>query len=133
MKTQLILDKIADTEQVEVDQSELVQWLMQQAPRYGMSVEQFANALAEAGQVGTALADVRRGKALAVVMQNAKIVDASGNTVDISALDAEDEDPLDDIVDALDDEDDEIDDEEMAEAEAFVDAEELAQSESTDK
>lgn len=140
LKTQLILDKIADVEQVEVDQSELVQWLMQQAPRYGMSVEQFANALAEAGQVGTALADVRRGKALAVVMQNAKIVDASGNPVDISALDAEDEDPLADIIDEFDDEDDdEIDAEELAEAEAFVEAEERAEaeasphSESTDK
>ena len=83
---------------------------------------------------------MRRGKALAVVMQNAKIVDASGNTVDISALDAEDEDPLGDIIDELDDEnDDEIDAEELAEAEAFVDAKEraeaeaLAQSESTDK
>ena len=52
-----------------------------------MTAEQFANALAEAGQVGTALADVRRGKALAVVLQQAKIVDASGEVVDLSVLD----------------------------------------------
>ncbi len=95
LKTQLILDKIADTEELGVEQAELIQWLVQQAPRYGMSPDQFANALAEAGQVGTAVADVRRGKALAVVMQNATIVDASGNPVDISALD-EDEDDLED-------------------------------------
>ncbi len=87
LKTQLILDKIAEAEQVGVEQAELLQWLVQQAPRYGMSAEQFANALAEAGQVGTALADVRRGKALAVVLQQAKIVDASGEVVDLSVLD----------------------------------------------
>ena len=43
-----------------------------------MSADQFANALAEAGQVGTAVADVRRGKALALVMQEAKVTDVLG-------------------------------------------------------
>ncbi len=87
LKTQLILDRIADAEQVGVEQAELIQWLVQQAPRYGMSADQFANALAEAGQVGTALADVRRGKALSLVLQQATVVDASGNPVDLSSLD----------------------------------------------
>ena len=32
MKSQLILDKIAEAEQVGVEQAELLQWLMQQAP-----------------------------------------------------------------------------------------------------
>ncbi|MCB0902064.1 MAG: trigger factor, partial [Actinobacteria bacterium] len=98
LKTQLILDKIADTEELGVEQAELIQWLVQQAPRYGMSADQFANALAEAGQVGTAVADVRRGKALALVMQEAKVTDASGNPVDLSALDAG---AVDDLADAI--------------------------------
>jgi trigger factor len=111
LKTQLILDKIADVEEVEVDQGELIQWLIQQAPRYGMSPDQFANALAEAGQVGTAVADVRRGKALAIVMENAKIVDASGNVVDISALDENDaQSQLDQIIEDLAEQADEDDD-----------------------
>jgi len=101
LKTQLILDKIADAEELGVEQTELVQWLVQQAPRYGMSAEQFANALAEAGQVGTAVADVRRSKALALVMQNAKVVDAAGQSVDLSALDAG---AVDELADAIEDE-----------------------------
>jgi trigger factor len=121
LKTQLILDKIADVEEVEVDQGELIQWLIQQAPRYGMSPDQFANALAEAGQVGTAVADVRRGKALAIVMENAKIVDASGNVVDISALDENDpQSQLDQIIEDLaeqaDEDDDDFDDDDDLEA-----------------
>jgi trigger factor len=87
LKTQLILDKIADSEKLGVDQAELIQWLVQQAPRYGMSADQFASALAEANQVGTAMADVRRGKALALVLQRAKVTDASGNVVDLTKLD----------------------------------------------
>src|SRR5690606_36729136 len=88
LKTQLILDKIAYTEELGVEQAELIQWLVQQGPRYGMSADKFANVLAEADQVGTAVADVRRGKALALIMQEAKVTDTSGNPADLSALDA---------------------------------------------
>ena len=131
MKSQLILDKIAEAEQVGVEQAELLQWLMQQAPRYGMTAEQFANALAEAGQVGTALADVRRGKALAVVLQQAKIVDASGEVVDLSVLDQPpaaadfedlEEEDFEDFDDDEDSEDDvELTPEEQADIQATAD------------
>jgi trigger factor len=130
LKTQLILDKIADTEELGVEQAELIQWLVQQAPRYGMSADQFANALAEAGQVGTAVADVRRGKALALVMQEAKVTDASGNPVDLSALDAG---AVDDLADAIEDEI--LEEEYEAEAEELEEAvlEEAADEDATEK
>lgn len=91
LRTQLVLDKIADEEQLSVEQGELIQWLMQQAPRYGMTVEQFANALAEAGQVTTAMSDVRRGKAMALVLRKALVSDAEGNSVDLGRLDSDDD------------------------------------------
>ena len=130
LRTQLILDKIADTEELGVEQAELIQWLVQQAPRYGMSADQFANALAEAGQVGTAVADVRRGKALALVMQEAKVTDASGNPVDLSALDAG---AVDDLADAIEDEI--LEEEYEAEAEELEEAvlEEAADEDATEK
>ncbi len=132
LKTQLILDRIAEAEGLTVDQGELIQWLVQQAPRYGMSADQFANALAEAGQVGTAMADVRRSKALALVMQKAAVKDASGNPVDLSELDRRPdsleelavqivEDELDDEA-ALDAEQAELDAQD-AQAQAALDAE----------
>ena len=89
IKTQFLLDKIADTEEVAVGQAELTQWLASQAPRYGMSADQFADALVQAGQVPSAVADVRRGKALALVLEKAKITDKSGREVDLSVLDEE--------------------------------------------
>jgi trigger factor len=89
LKSQFILDKIAEREQVTVGESELSAWLIQQAPRYGMTPDAFAKALVEAGQVGMAMQDIRRAKALAVVLESAKVVDSDGNDVDLEALTAE--------------------------------------------
>ena len=89
LKSQFVLDKVAEKEEVSVGETELSAWLLQQAPRYGMSPDAFAKALVEAGQVPMAIQDIRRAKALAVVLESAKVVDADGNVVDLSALDAE--------------------------------------------
>ncbi len=105
IKTQFVLDKIADAEALAVGQAELSQWLVTQAPRYGMAPDQFAEALVQAGQVQMAMADVRRGKALALVLQKAAVTDASGNEVNLSALDQAVEDELiDELEEELEDE-----------------------------
>jgi len=62
---------------------------MQQAPRYGMTPDQFANELVKAGQVQMAVTEVRRAKSLAFVMEKATIVDPSGAEVDLEALNAD--------------------------------------------
>lgn len=87
LKSQFVLDKVADAEQISVGQGELTQWLVTQASQYGMSPDQFADALVQAGQVQTAVADVRRSKALATVLRKAAIADASGNAVNLAELD----------------------------------------------
>jgi len=89
LKSQFILDKIAEDEELTVGESELSAWLMQQAPRYEMSPDAFAQALMEAGQVPMAMADIRRAKALAKVLENAKVVDTKGVVVELSELDSE--------------------------------------------
>jgi CheY-like chemotaxis protein len=87
LKSQLILDRIAETESLSVSEAELSSWLVQQAPRYGLSPDQFAQELVNAGQVPAAVAEVRRGKALAHVLEHARIVDTNGTVIDLSALD----------------------------------------------
>lgn len=89
LKSQFVLDRIAETEEVTVGESELSNWLMQQAPRYGMAPDALAKALVESGQVSMALADIRRTKALALVLENATVTDTDGNAVDLTALEAE--------------------------------------------
>ena len=89
LKSQFVFDRIAETEEVTVGESELSNWLMQQAPRYGMAPDALAKALVESGQVSMALADIRRSKALALVLEGATVTDADGNAVDLNALEAE--------------------------------------------
>ncbi|MBU6245061.1 MAG: trigger factor [Actinomycetales bacterium] len=89
IKGQFILDRVAEAEQVTVGEAELSAWLVQQAPRYGMAPDAFAQALVQAGQVPMAISDIRRAKALATVLAQATVVDTAGATVDLKALDAE--------------------------------------------
>ena len=89
LKSQFILDKIAESEEVTVGESELSNWLMQQAPRYGMAPDALAQALVESGQVQMALSDIRRSKALALVLENASVKDTEGAEIDLAALEAE--------------------------------------------
>lgn len=87
MKAQFIFDKIAETEQVSVTEQELSAWLIQQAPRYGMAPQELADVLVKNGGVNMAVADIRRAKALEVVLKSVQVVDSKGAIVDLDALD----------------------------------------------
>jgi trigger factor len=89
IKAQFLLDKLAEAEQVTVAEAEFSAWAMQQAPRYGMTPDAFLQALVQAGQVPMAVADIRRAKALALVLEQATVVDSEGVVVDLAAVDEE--------------------------------------------
>lgn len=89
IKSAILFDRIAEENGLTVSQEELSAWLIQQAPRYGMTPDQFANELVQANQVKSAVTEVRRGKALAFVMDKARIVDPAGNEVDLEALNSD--------------------------------------------
>ncbi|MBO0852756.1 MAG: trigger factor [Nocardia sp.] len=86
VKTQLLLDAVAESENTEVGQQELTERILFQAQRYGMSPEQFIQQVQQAGQLGAIFADVRRGKALAGIVTKAKVTDTDGNAVDTAEM-----------------------------------------------
>jgi len=86
VKPQLLLDAIADASDVTVGQDELTERILFQAQRYGMAPEQFIQQIQQAGQLGAVFADVRRGKALAGVVEQATVTDTSGAAVDTAEL-----------------------------------------------
>lgn len=86
VKTQLLLDAIAEAEDTQVGQQELTERILFQAQRYGMSPDQFIQQVQQAGQLGAVFADVRRGKALAGVVNQVKVVDTAGNAVDTAEM-----------------------------------------------
>ncbi|WP_410538544.1 trigger factor [Streptomyces sp. KL2] len=89
IRTQFILDELVSKEKLNVNQEELTEHLMRRAQSSGMSPDQFAQAVVEGGQVPMLVGEVARGKALAVVVEAAKVTDTNGETV--SMEDEEDE------------------------------------------
>jgi trigger factor len=86
VKSQLVLDALADAEELGVSDAELTEHVIAQAQRYGVSPQEFAQQLTQAGNLPALVSDVRRSKALATVLERATITDASGRTVDLEAL-----------------------------------------------
>ena len=86
VRTQLVLDAIADKEELGVTQEELSDQIVRRALRSGISPDEYARQVVEAGAVQSLAVDIRRGKALALVLEAAKITDASGRPVDLEAL-----------------------------------------------
>jgi trigger factor len=86
LKSRIILDKIAEVEDLQVNDAELSQWLVQEAQRYNMAPDQFADQLVQSGQVQGAVSEVRRAKALAHVLESVNVVDKSGNKIDLESV-----------------------------------------------
>ncbi|GLY67167.1 trigger factor [Amycolatopsis taiwanensis] len=86
VRTQLLLDAIAEAEQTTVEDNELTERIIYQAQRFGVSPDEYVRRAQESGQLAAIYADVRRGKAIASVVQKATVTDASGAAVDLDEL-----------------------------------------------
>ena len=86
VRADFLLDAIVKAEEVQVSEAELTEYLIRTAARYGMTPEQFAQQLTQAGQITALMAEVARTKALAIALERVKIKDASGRSVDLSKL-----------------------------------------------
>ncbi len=96
VRTRLVLDALADAEQVSVSDAELTERIIMQAQQYRMPPEEFVKRVQEAGQLGAIYADARRTKALIAAVRAAAVTDASGAPVDLSdLLGAEEQPPTD--------------------------------------
>ena len=86
LRSSFLLDEIGVAENVDVSEAEISEYLVRSSARYGVSPEQFAQQLVEAGQIPSVLSEVARAKALASVLERTSITDVSGRKVDLSAL-----------------------------------------------
>jgi trigger factor len=80
----MLLDAIAEKEDIKVDEQELIQYLVQASQQYGMAPNDFIKTISEQGQVPMFVAEVSRRKALALVVDAAEVSDSKGNKVDLS-------------------------------------------------
>lgn len=86
LKSDFLLDAIVQSENVQVTEIELTEYLVRSSQRYGMAPEKFAEELQKAGQISQLVAEVTRAKALASVLGRITVKDVSGNVIDLEAL-----------------------------------------------
>ncbi|MFB9545778.1 trigger factor [Micromonospora sagamiensis] len=89
VKIQLLLDTLADADDVQVSDDEFGHEIVHRAQRAGMPPQQYYDQLVRSGAAAAVFGDVRRGKALASVMERVAIKDSAGNAVTLDALKAE--------------------------------------------
>ena len=125
VRTQFLLDAIAEKEEVEVSQAELIEYIMAMAQQYGMQPQEFIQMLQSSGQVPAISGEVARRKGLAAVLAEAKVVDTDGKAVDMTKFVTPESDE--------DDEDADTETEETAEAADDAEADEAADDAEAEK
>jgi len=83
-RVQILLDELAEKQEIQVGQDELLQYLMQSAQQYGMDVNEFIKIVTENGQIQSMVGEVARSKALSVALTKVKVTDSKGKVVDLS-------------------------------------------------
>lgn len=84
----LILDKVAQAEEIKVEDQELIDYLAYSAQNYGMDPNDFIKQVANAGQVPLFVAELARRKAVDALVEHAEITDTKGTKVDAKAANA---------------------------------------------
>ncbi len=84
VKTQLLMDAIADDLEIQVGQNDLTERLVLMSRQYGIEPAQLLQILQQNNQLPAMFADVRRGLTVAAVVEAATVTDTDGNVVDTS-------------------------------------------------
>jgi trigger factor len=82
VKTQLLMDAIADKLDVQVGQNDLTERLVLMSRQYGLEPQQLLGYLQENNQLPAMFADVRRGLTVAAVVHGGTVTDTDGNAID---------------------------------------------------
>jgi trigger factor len=86
VKAGFVLDELASTNELKVEQEELNAYILEQAYRLGVQPDRLAKEIVDRGQLGLAMSEVLRGKALRLLTEQVKVTDEAGRPVDIKAL-----------------------------------------------
>ncbi len=81
LKAQVILDKLADDRELGVDQQELTEMLFRRAAANNSSPEQEMQHMMEHNHTSQWMQDIRRDKALRLILDGASVKDTDGNAV----------------------------------------------------
>jgi trigger factor len=88
VRATFVLDAVAQAEELGVDDVELSNEVVRRAQRGGMEPQVYADQLVRGGQLPLLMGEIVRGKALALVLEAAKVLDSNGGEVDLEQIGA---------------------------------------------
>jgi trigger factor len=86
VKTQLLMDALADDLEIRVSQEALTERLVLTSRQYGVEPQQLMAYMQQNNQLPTMVADVRRGQAIAAAVEAATVTDTDGNVIDTTEV-----------------------------------------------
>jgi len=81
-----VLDELAREDDLRVQQEELNGYIVEQAYRLGVPPDRLAKEIVDRGQLGVAMGEILRGKALRVLAERVKVTDEAGRPVDVKEI-----------------------------------------------
>lgn len=84
LRRQLLLDALAEKLAVQVEQGEMIEFLMRTAQQYRMDPNEFIQSASANNQIPAYVAELARNKSLAVALRDVTVVDKAGNAVDLT-------------------------------------------------
>jgi trigger factor len=82
IKTQLLLDALADDLDIQVSQQDITERLVLTSQQYGIEPQQLLGYMQQNNQLPAMFADVRRGLTIAEVVEAATVTDTDGDAID---------------------------------------------------
>ena len=83
LRVQIVLDTLADAEDVQVSDDEFGREVIGRAQRAGMGPPGYYEQLVRSGAAGALFADVRRNKALGMLLERVTVTDSAGEPVNM--------------------------------------------------
>lgn len=123
VKTQLLMDAIADDLDIQVGQNDLTERLVLMSRQYGIEPQQLLQVLQQNNQLPAMFADVRRGLTVAAVVEAATVTDTDGNVIDTAEFFGSEGEDADGDADAVAVEADDLDADDEAEDDGEVSVE----------
>ena len=81
------MDKIAEDNAIDVDQNDFTQHILRKAQADGVAPQQLADHLMEhPHHIEEYMLEIRRGKALAMIVESATVTDSDGSVVELAKL-----------------------------------------------
>jgi trigger factor len=100
IKVQLVLDAVAEANEIQVTDDEYGMEIVQRASRAGVAPKEYYEQIMRAGMGASVYTDVRRNKAMGRVLERVTITDTDGVRVSTEALRASDQPDLDAVDDS---------------------------------